>query len=210
MGGDYYLFRKDQERYLAGVADCAGHGVPGAMITMMVRAGMDRSIQDVGIDSPSRLLSNLDNSLRNLVVDDQQSRTIATSMDMGLMMLDFDNRQLKFAGARISLYWSNGEEIHWVHGDNRAICDRRRDGYMDHDLKLLAGFTYYLTTDDYLDQSGGEHGYAIGSERFTHWLLENARKPLPEQREAFCKSLEQFRGNHPQRDDITILSFRFD
>lgn len=210
VGGDYYLFHKDQGRYLTGVADCAGHGVPGAMMTMMARAGVDRSIQDVGINSPARLLSTLDNSLRGLVVEDRRARMIATSMDMGLVMLDFDNRQLRFAGARISLYWSNGDDIHWVHGDNRAICDRRRGNYMDHDLELLPGFTYYLTTDGYLDQSGGEHGYAIGSERFTRWLVENARKPLSEQREAFSKSLAQFRGNYPQRDDITILSFRFD
>jgi len=210
VGGDYYLFHKDEGRYLTGVADCAGHGVPGAMMTMMARAGVDRAIQEVGIDSPARLLRSLDASLRGIVLDDLQSRAIATSMDMGLVLLDFDQRQLRFAGARIALYWSNGNDIHWIHGENRAICDRRQGSYVDHDLELLPGFTYYLSTDGYLDQSGGEHGYAIGSERFTQWLLKNARKPLSEQRNAFSESLARFRGNHPQRDDITILSFRFD
>jgi serine phosphatase RsbU (regulator of sigma subunit) len=210
VGGDYYLFHKEQGRFLTGVADCAGHGVPGAMMTMMARSGVDRSIQEVGISSPARLLSNLDASLRSLVIDEQQTRTVATSMDMGLVVLDFENRQLRFAGARISLYWSNGIEIHWLAGENRAICDRRRGNYVDHDLELLPGYTYYLTTDGYLDQSGGEHGFSIGSQRFTALLVENARKPLAEQRQAFSESLARFRGNHPQRDDITILSFRFD
>jgi phosphoserine phosphatase RsbU/P len=210
VGGDYYLFHEDQGCFLTGVADCAGHGVPGAMMTMMARAGVDRSIQEVGISSPARLLSNLDASLRNLVIDEQQTRSVATSMDMGLVVLDFENRQLRFAGARITLYWSNGIEFHWVAGENRAICDRRHGNYIDHDLELLPGYTYYLTTDGYLDQSGGEHGFSIGSQRFTAWLLENARKPLAEQRQAFSESLARFRGHHPQRDDITILSFRFD
>ena len=210
VGGDYYLFHSDGGRCLTGVADCAGHGVPGAMMTMMARVGVDRSIQEVGIASPALVLSRIDASLRSILRDDRSSRAIATSMDMGLVLLDFNHRELRFSGARISLYWTNGEEIHCIAGENRALCDRRQGQYRDHEVALLPGFTYYLSTDGYLDQSGGEHGFAVGNERFTKWLIENARKPLQEQRRAFSESLANFRGHHPQRDDITILSFRFD
>jgi serine phosphatase RsbU (regulator of sigma subunit) len=210
VGGDYYLFHSDGGRCLTGVADCAGHGVPGAMMTMMARVGVDRSIQEVGIASPAEVLHTIDTSLRTILQEDRNTRAIATSMDMGLVLLDFTARRLRFAGARLSLYWTNGEELHSIAGDNRALCDRRRGTYHDHDLPLLSGFTYYLTTDGYLDQSGGEHGFAVGNERFTHWLVENARKPLDMQRQAFSESLARFRGDYPQRDDITILSFRFD
>lgn len=210
VGGDYYLFHSDGGLCLTGVADCAGHGVPGAMMTMMARVGVDRSIQEVGIASPARVLSRIDASLRSILRDDRSSRAIATSMDMGLVLLDFNRRQLRFSGARISLYWTNGEDIHWITGENRALCDRRQGQYRDHEVPLLPGFTYYLSTDGYLDQSGGEHGFAVGNERFTRWLIEHARKPLQEQRRAFSESLATFRGHHPQRDDITILSFRFD
>lgn len=210
VGGDYYLFHSDGGRCLTGVADCAGHGVPGAMMTMMARVGVDRAIQEVGITSPAAVLQSIDGSLREILRDDQTTRTIATSMDMGLVLLDFTARRLRFAGARISLFWSDGLQLHSMSGDHRALCDRRRGSYQDHDLPLLSGFTYYLTTDGYLDQSGGEDGFAVGHERFTSWLLENARKPLSEQRQAFSESLASFRGDYPQRDDITILSFRFD
>lgn len=210
VGGDYYLFHSDGGRCLTGVADCAGHGVPGAMMTMMARVGVDRSIQEVGIASPARVLSRIDTSLRSILRHERGSRAIATSMDMGLVLLDFNQQQLCFSGARISLYWTDGDEIHCIAGDNRALCDRRQGTYRDHEVPLLSGYTYYLSTDGYLDQSGGEHGFAVGNERFTAWLIENARKPLQEQRQAFSESLAKFRGNHPQRDDITILSFRFD
>lgn len=209
VGGDYYLFHSDGGRCLTGVADCAGHGVPGAMMTMMARAGVDRAIQEVGISSPSAVLHTIDDSLRDILGDERTTRTIATSMDMGLVLLDFTARTLRFAGARISLFWSDGFQLHSVSGENRAICDRRRGTYRDHDLPLLPGFTYYLTTDGYLDQSGGEDGFAVGHERFMAWLTEHARKPLPDQKRAFAESLACFRGEYPQRDDITILSFRF-
>ena len=210
VGGDYYLFHSDGGRCLTGVADCAGHGVPGAMMTMMARVGVDRSIQEVGISSPAAVLHTIDASLREILSEDRATRSIATSMDMGLVLLDFTARRLRFAGARISLYWSNGIELHSISGDNRALCDRRRGSYHDHDLPLLSGFTYYLSTDGYLDQAGGEDGFAVGNERFADWLMEHARKPLPDQQQAFSESLSRFRGDYPQRDDITILSFRFD
>lgn len=210
VGGDYYLFHSDSGFCLTGVADCAGHGVPGAMMTMMARVGVDRAIQEVGIHSPANVLHTIDRSLREILRDDQATRSIATSMDMGLVLLDFTARKLRFAGARISLFWSDGVELNSMSGEHRALCDRRRGSYRDHDLPLLPGFTYYLTTDGYLDQSGGEDGFAVGHERFTSWLLENARKPLSDQRQAFAESLARFRGDYPQRDDITILSFRFD
>lgn len=210
VGGDYYLFHSDAGRCLTGVADCAGHGVPGAMMTMMARVGVDRAIQDVGISSPASVLQSIDASLREILRDDQTTRSVATSMDMGLVLLDFTARRLRFAGARISLFWSDGQRLNSLNGDNRALCDRRRGSYQDHDLPLLSGFTYYLTTDGYLDQSGGENGFAVGHERFASWLLEHARKPLSDQKQAFTESLARFRGDYPQRDDITILSFRFD
>ena len=209
VGGDYYIFHSEGGHCLAGVADCAGHGVSGAMMTMLARAGIDRSILEVGITSPAAVLSCTDTAMRNLLHGARLSKSIATSMDIGLVRLDFYRKSLRFAGAKISLYWSDGETMHVVRGDNRAICDRRVGTYTDHDLPLQTNCTYYLTTDGLLDQSGGEHGFSLGTEQFTQWLIHLAREPLAIQRQSIAAALEAFRGSHPQRDDITILSFRF-
>lgn len=208
VGGDYYLFHGDTSHCLLGVADCAGHGVPGAMMTMMTRAGIDQSIRDVGISSPAAILSSTDAAMRSFLQDDRLTKTIATSMDMGLVALDFESRSLRFSGARISLFWSDGDQIHCIPGENRALCERRLGSYRDHEVPLELGFTYYLSTDGYLDQSGGVHGFSIGSDRFNALLLEHARKPMLEQREAFANALLEFQGTYPRRDDITMLSFR--
>ncbi len=209
VGGDYYIFHADGGRCLAGVADCAGHGVSGAMMTMLARAGIDRSILEVGISSPAAVLSCTDAAMRNLLHDARLSKAIATSMDIGLVCLDFDSRTLRFSGAKISLYWSDGETMHMIRGDNRAICDHRVGVYADHNLPLQPDCTYYLTTDGLLDQSGGENGFSLGTDQFTQWLVRLARLPLAEQRQGLSDALARFRGSHPQRDDITILSFRF-
>jgi serine phosphatase RsbU (regulator of sigma subunit) len=209
VGGDYYIFHSDGGHCLAGVADCAGHGVSGAMMTMLARAGIDRSIMEVGITSPADILSCTDTAMRTLLHGARMSKSIATSMDIGLVRLDFAARTLRFAGAKISLYWTDGQTMHMLRGDNRAICDQRIGAYTDHDIPLLPDCTYYLTTDGLLDQSGGDNGFSLGNHQFKEWLIELARQPLELQRQALADALEQFRGHHPQRDDITILSFRF-
>lgn len=208
VGGDYYVFHDDGNRCLAGVADCAGHGVPGAMMTMLARAGIDRFIQQLGIDSPAAVLQATNAGMHLVLSEAQLSRALATSMDVGLVLLDFDAEVLRFAGAKISLYWSDGETVEMVKGDSRSLWDRRAGVYQDHEMPLRRGFTYYMATDGVFDQAGGDHGFGLGTERFCQWLLDHASKPLAEQHDAFTRSISEFRGDHPQRDDITMFSFR--
>jgi len=208
VGGDYYIFHDDGKRCLAGVADCAGHGVPGAMMTMLARAGIDRFIQQLGVNSPAAVLQATNAGMHLVLSEAQLSRALATSMDVGLVLLDFDAEILRFAGAKISLYWSDGETVEMVKGDNRSLWDRRTGVYQDHEMPLRRGFTYYMATDGVFDQAGGDHGFGLGTERFCQWLLDHASKPLAEQHDAFTRSISDFRGEHPQRDDITMFSFR--
>jgi len=208
VGGDSYVFHDEGQRCLAGVADCAGHGVPGAMMTMLARAGIDRAIQQVGISSPAALLQATHAGMSTVLSEAQISSAIATSMDLGLVFLDFKEGILRFAGARISLYWSDGRRVEQACGDNRSLWNRRSGTYQDHQVPLLKGFTYYMATDGVFDQSGGDHGFGFGTERFRDWLLAHAAKPLSMQHQVLGSTIRSFMGNYPQRDDITMLSFR--
>lgn len=208
VGGDYYVFHGDHQRCIAGVADCAGHGVSGAMMTMLARVGLDRSIQQVGMESPAQVLQATNSAIHGVLGETQITKAMATSMDAGLVFLDFERRILRFAGARISLYWSDGRSVSMARADNRPLWDRRAGTYSDHIIPLASHYTYYLATDGILDQSGGEDGFGLGSDRFERWLLDHATKPLDQQCQAFRDSLAAFMGSHPQRDDITIFSFR--
>ncbi|SMF94796.1 Serine phosphatase RsbU, regulator of sigma subunit [Methylomagnum ishizawai] len=208
VGGDFYVFHGDDGRCLIGIGDCAGHGVPGAMMTMLARAGIDRAIYQTGIASPAAVLAKTDEVMRAMLADAHLTRTVATSMDVGLVHLDRTARTLRFAGAKIGLYWSDGAAVGEVAGERRALADRRPGTYRDHDLDWREDRTYYLTTDGFLDQAGGEHGFGFGGGRFAAMLREHARLPLAEQGAAFNEVLSRYRGELAQRDDITLLSFR--
>ncbi len=210
VGGDFYIFRPEGTRYLVGVVDCAGHGVAGALMTMLARSALDHAMNLVGIASPAAILSHTDTTMRALLQHGDLPRAIATNMDVGLAYVDQGTRTLRYSGAKISLYQCDGHEVKEIKGARRAIGDRRQGSYTDTDIRMLAGVTYYLTTDGFLDQAGGDLGYGFGNTRFAQLLLQHACMPMAQQASALDQVLEGYRGSYPQRDDITLLSFRFD
>ncbi|MDX5363843.1 MAG: biofilm regulation protein phosphatase SiaA [Pseudazoarcus pumilus] len=210
VGGDFYVFRSEAERCLIGVVDCAGHGVPGALMTMLARTALDLAIEQEGLTSPAAILRHTDEAMRALLADFDLPKGIATNMDVGIVCVDRAARSMRFAGAKISLYWSDGEESGEVRGHRRAIGDRKRGEYEDTELALAPNTTCYLATDGFLDQAGGERGFGFGNTRFAQLLRSVAALPMAEQAAALDRALESYRGEFAQRDDITILSFRLD
>lgn len=210
VGGDFYLFRSeaDGDRFLVGTVDCAGHGVPGALMTMLARAAFDEAMNTLGIESPAALLHRADETLRDMVRQSAMPETVATNLDAGLVFVDRAAGQLRFAGARIALHASDGDEVRELAPGRRALCDRRQGEYTDQTCATASGTTYYLVTDGYLDQAGGDHGFGFGNTRFRELLRDHARRPMAEQAAALEETLANYRGDHEQRDDITVLAFR--
>ncbi|ATG73148.1 histidine kinase [Zobellella denitrificans] len=211
VGGDFYLFHPGEEgRFLVGVVDCAGHGVPGALMTMLARAALDHAIRERGMTSPAAVLTLADATLRGMLQDCDLPRGLATNMDVGLACVDPGAGQLVFAGAKMSLYYSDGERVEECKGSRRTLLDRRDARFEDSRIPLSADHIYYLATDGYLDQAGGTKGFGLGGSRFRELLRTHSRLPLAEQAEALRQALDDYRGSHPQRDDITLLAFKID
>lgn len=210
VGGDFYVYRESDHGCLLGVVDCAGHGVPGALMTMLARAAIDHAVAVAGVDDPAAILRETDRTVRGMLREEQVSRALATNMDAGLVRVDRAARRLRFAGAKLSLFASDGIEVREYKGGRRALADKRQGEYVNLEIELPRGWTFYLCTDGFLDQTGGEHGFGFGSRRFTDLLRSHAQRPLAEQAERFVARLDAYRGERPQLDDITVLSFRFD
>ncbi len=210
VGGDFYVYRATEGGCLLGVVDCAGHGVPGALMTMLAHAAIEQAIADTGLDDPAALLVRTDGIVRHMLRDDSTQHALATNMDVGLAYVDFARRNVTYAGAKIALYYSDGDSLEEQPAGRRAIGDRRVGEYRNAEVALMPGRTFYLATDGFLDQAGGELGYGFGNSRFAEMILRHARLPLAEQGAAFKATLAEYQGDYPQRDDITMLCFRFD
>lgn len=209
VGGDFYVFRADGENCLLGVVDCAGHGVAGALMTMLARAAIDHAIAEAGPGDPAAILARTDAAMRAMLRDAELPRALATNMDVGLAYVDRGAGQLRFAGAKMALYASSAAEIEEYKGGRRALGEKRIGQYANITVPL-AGRTFYFVTDGLLDQSGGEHGFSFGNRRLVELLRSVSGLALDAQARAVAQALVDYQGRQPQRDDITVLSFKFE
>lgn len=209
VGGDLYVFHQQNNKYLIGLIDCAGHGVPGAMMTMLAKAALDHAIEKADINKPSTILQAFDNNMRAILQERDLSSAIATRIDAGMVCIDTDNHKLIYSGAKINLYCCDGITVEEIKSNYRAIGDRKKGVYTDHELDIGNNVTYTLTTDGLLDQAGGPKGYSFGSKRFNDLLIYSANHDISEQANIFENTLKEYCGEYAQRDDITVISFRF-
>lgn len=209
VGGDFYAFRQNGGKCLLGLFDCAGHGVPGAMMTMLMSSALDGAVAALGLEDPAALLAHADATGRDKLAESASSAAVAPDTDAALVHADPAAGLMRFAGARISLFVWDGIEVREVRGARRPLGGKRFGQYDNVELKIRPSHTYYLVTDGFLDQAGGEHGFGFGKTRFADMLRRHAGMPLEEQQKAFAETLLAYQENRPQRDDITLLSFRF-
>lgn len=208
VGGDFYIFHAHEHSYLLGVIDCAGHGVPGALMTMLARAALDDAIREHGIFSPAKLLEKMDATLRNRLQSVNMPRGLAVNMDAGLAFVVPQQRCVLFAGAKMSLYWTDSQQVEEVKGGGKAILSSRGGRYQDISVAIKSNTTFCITSDGILDQAGGTMGFGFGNRRFTDVFRQNANQPPSEQANIMMTAIHDYRGDHAQRDDITVLFFK--
>jgi sigma-B regulation protein RsbU (phosphoserine phosphatase) len=207
VGGDFYLYRAMAEGTLLGVVDCAGHGVPGAMMTMLAYAAIDQAIAEARASDPAAILQLADRILRAMLPESEQRKALATNMDMGLAYINQAQGRVIFSGAKMSLYMTEGSTVEVLAASRRALADRHRGEYHNVEAALRPGRYFYLVSDGFLDQAGGSDGFGFGDQRFEQMILRHAHLPLAQQIQAFRDTLAAYQGAHAQRDDITLLCF---
>lgn len=208
VGGDFYLILPSDEGCLFGVIDCAGHGVPGALMTMLAHSALHSALDEVGPADPARLLTHLDAGWRALLGGQAAPPQVATTLDAGLAYLNRKTRNVTFAGAKISLLCCRGGEVRELRGAGRAIGGRRPPQFTNTAVPAPPDTALYLTTDGLLDQAGGPQGYGFGQARLHALLASLSTEDGPEaQRLAAEEALDAYQGQTPQRDDITLLGF---
>ncbi|WP_148219662.1 SpoIIE family protein phosphatase [Azospirillum sp. B510] len=222
VGGDFHIFRElEGGRFLIGVADCSGHGVPGAFMTMTVSAILDHVLSEIPDSDPAAILGGLNRMVRAALARGRDNPRFDNGLDIGLCLVRPDQGDLLFAGGRIGLHIVDPdtgaddgqrvhEEIREIKGDPQSLGYRRSDighRFTTHRVDLVPGRSFYLTTDGFLDQAGGARGFGFGNRRFGAMLLEQNARPMAERRAAFAQALADHQGDRAQRDDITLVGF---
>jgi len=225
VAGDFYWmhrlnkpngFDSDDDMVLIAVADCTGHGVPGAMVSVVCNNALNQSVKEFGISQPNLILQKS----RDLVIETfaESVENVQDGMDIALCSLNTKTNELQYAGANNPLWIirKNSTELEELKANKQPIgkCDLMNP-FTNHTVQLYQGDTFYIFSDGYADQFGGENklerktgGKKFKSKPFKNLLLSINQQSLNEQNIALENHFEKWKGNLEQIDDVCVIGVR--
>jgi len=217
VGGDIYLLEelREKDECLLLVIDCTGHGVPGAFVTMLVKA-IERQItakinNSDELVSPAKILSIFNKNMKQLLKQESADSVSNAGFDGGVIYYNKKEKMIKFAGAETHLFYIEEDKLQMIKGSRYSAGYKKCDinyRYEEHTLEVKEGMKFYLTTDGYLDQNGGEKSFPFGKRKFSKLIEKNYHKPMNEQEKDFLNTLDEYQGNEERNDDVTVVGFQ--
>ncbi|MBF0266438.1 MAG: SpoIIE family protein phosphatase [Gammaproteobacteria bacterium] len=217
VGGDIYLASElSSDEILLMVIDCTGHGVPGAFVTMLVKA-IERQLVSRIINtneevSTSKILSIFNKSVKHLLKQDNPDTTSNAGFDGGILYYNKSEKLIKYSGAETPLFIVYGEELKMIKGDRHSIGYKKSDTdyqFKEHSIEVTEGMKLYITTDGYIDQNGGDKGFPFGKKRFKQLVFDNHQEKMADQKEMLLYELDNYQGNSERNDDVTVVGIKF-
>ncbi|MFC2115647.1 PP2C family protein-serine/threonine phosphatase [Bacteroidota bacterium] len=207
VAGDFYWIEKAENRIYFTAADCTGHGVPGAMISVMCSNALSKSVMEMGIQIPSEILDTTVKILEDNFSHSEEE--VKDGMDLALCCLDRKNNILEYAGAYNPLYYIRDNELNEIKPDKQPVGRKaERYPFTNHTLDIKSGDCIYIFSDGYADQFGGPAGKKFMYKPFKELLMVNHEKKMSAQKQILEKTLDKWQGGLDQVDDICIIGLR--
>jgi len=216
VSGDFFWFNKatndkGEELLILAAVDCTGHGVPGAIVSVVGMNLLNNITKLKQIYDPGKILTEMN---RDIISDLRQDETqVNDGMDMTIVTYNTVTKQLYFAGAKNPLMYVEDNELIRIKGDKHAIGGQQRGeerNFNSHQLDLTDGKTrtFYLFSDGYQDQFGGEKGFKYLVGNFKKLLLSIHDKKVLDQKTILHEEIEDWKDGYSQTDDILVIGFK--
>jgi len=212
VSGDFYWLLEQAGKEFIAAVDCTGHGVPGAFMSIIGHNMLNKVVKEFGIIKPSEILTYLDKEVSTTLHQQGDTITVLDGMDMALMAYNNEKNQVEFAGAINPVYLVRHGELIETKGDRFAIGRSDLDvtkEFTNHEVEVRKGDTFYMFSDGYADQFGGTRGKKFKIARMKELIMEIQDKSMEEQRAFLDSTIEDWRGDIEQIDDILIIGRRF-
>lgn len=209
--GDYYWAETRDDYTFIAVADSTGHGVPGALLSLMGHNLLNQAIRERHLTRPAAILDFLNVSIQQTLNQYKQAGELHDGMDIALCVFEKKSRTVMFSGAINPLYIVRNGELMQVKGNRFSIgsyFDFKLRPFDHQEIELLPGDMIYLFTDGYPDQFGGSFDRKLSYRHFRDLLISISHLPAIEQREVLTQNLTTWMGEGSQTDDICVLGLR--
>ena len=211
VSGDFYwLHILDSKQFIAAV-DCTGHGVPGAFMSLIGHNSLNKIVKEYGFTEPAAILDQLNDEVSGTLTQQIESDEVKDGMDLSLIVYDSKINEIQYAGAYNALYLIRDEELIETKADRFSIglsSIKVGQKFTNHTIKVKEGDVFYLFSDGYADQFGGIHGKKFKTRNVKELLLSIQHMSMNEQKEHLDKTIEEWRGELSQIDDILLIGMR--
>lgn len=226
VSGDFYWATIIKQWQILTVADCTGHGVPGAFMSMLGVSFLNEIVRKQEVTKSSHVLNHLRESIIESLKQTGESGTQKDGMDMALAVINIETNHLQFAGANNPLWIVKSQKFVKLESETEELSTfnfqldelkpdkmpiaiyERMEAFTNHEIQLESGDTIYLMSDGYEDQFGGPNGKKFLSKNLKQLLVANCKLPMEQQKQILEKTLVDWIGDGEQIDDITVLGLR--
>jgi len=214
VSGDFYWIKQVKQYIILAAADCTGHGVPGAFMSMLGLSYLNEIVYRREITQANQVLNELRKQIRNSLRQHGQAEESKDGIDMALCVFDEKNNTLQYSGANNPLYLirdNNGApELTEFKADRMPVgyYPGRFKNFTNQDVQLEYGDMFYLFSDGFLDQKGGKYNKKFMSKKFKGLLIKIYQEPMREQKNILDRTITDWMGDNPQIDDILVIGVR--
>jgi len=211
VSGDYYWLAHKDKKVVVAIADCTGHGVPGAFMSILGLAFLNEVLNQTESISANSILNQLRSHVIKSLHQTGKADEARDGMEMALCVVDFNKKSLQYSGAFRPLYLIRDKELVEFKGDSMPIGIYSEDdkSFNNKELILNENDIIYMFTDGYIDQLGGPDRKTFKSKQFKQLLIDIHQKPLNEQKALLEKEYQAWRRDIEQIDDIMVMGIRF-
>jgi len=214
VSGDFYWLSHHEQYTLIANIDCTGHGIPGALMSIIGFNLLSRIIEDYGIQQPDEILAALDIQMREMLGKEpcepkelHEAGSVRDGMDLAFCLIDHQQKHVQFAGANRPIYLIQGSNIREYTGDRNPVGDYLIENkiYTNQIINYEPGERLYMFSDGFVDQFGGDQGRKYTYKRFKDFLLGIQGASMEDQEKCVVEEFENWKGTHRQIDDVTLI-----
>jgi serine phosphatase RsbU (regulator of sigma subunit) len=214
VSGDFYWIKQVGQYIVLAAADCTGHGVPGAFMSMLGMSYLNEIVLRREIIQANQILDELRKQIKYSLRQHGQLDESKDGIEMALCVMDLRSMKMQYAGANSPLYLvkegGGTPELKEIKADQMPLgyYQSKDRPFVNHDIQLDAGDTFYMFSDGFMDQKGGKEGKKFLSKNFKNLLMEIQDRTMHDQKEILEKTLSDWMGDHAQIDDILVIGVR--
>jgi serine phosphatase RsbU (regulator of sigma subunit) len=211
VSGDFYWFKNFGRVSVIAAADCTGHGVPGSIMSMLGISVLNEIVNRRNLTMPGQILNELRASIKNSLKQNGERGQSQDGMDIAFCSINIETKTLYYAGANNPLWLFRNDELIEFKPDRQPVgIFFNEKPFNDYTIQLQEKDVFYIFSDGFHSQFGGNGLIKYKSKRFKEFLFENYRKPMDQQKSILENEFDTWKGEHQQTDDVLVIGLKLE